>query len=62
MVTHGVMRCPWLVPAPLVALVSCGAGTADRDELGLTALMYAAQYNPDPDVTRALLAAGASVR
>lgn len=48
-------------PQNVQAAISKGADVNARDALGMTALMYAAQSNEDPEVIIALLKAGADI-
>ena len=41
--------------------LASGANINSKDEFGKTALMFAAQHNPDSEVVKALLAGGADI-
>lgn len=48
-------------PADICTAFAAGAKVEAEDEIGTTALMFAAEYNTNPDVLKALLDAGAEV-
>ena len=50
-----------MTPAGLQGLLSQGNDISERDGVGMTALMRAAQYSRNPDILRTLLEAGAEV-
>lgn len=49
-------------PDVITTLLKAGAKVDDRDEDGMTPLMYAAWFNPNPDVITTLLKAGADAK
>ena len=48
-------------PQEVQAVITNGADVNAQDDSGMTPLMYAAEYNPNPDVLTVLLKAGADV-